>query len=350
MSKAIVEQAIDQGIHRILADGVHYRDVMDLRRRIPDWPSWCDGWSEVAAECEARAERRLNENALRTAGSEFARAALYYHYGQFLMFDDVALKKRTHDRKVAAFRRAAELLDPPFRRVEIPFENVKMGAYLRLPANVPSPPCVILMGGLDTTKEDYLTVNNLCVERGLATLAFDGPGQGETQFEMLWRRDYERAVTAVIDFVEKCPEVDNRRIGLIGRSMGGFYAPNAAAKDDRIKAVIAWGAMYHLRNIADVPAHTRQGFMYVSNSKTVEEAREFFECINLEGIAEKITCPMLVVHGGLDNITPIDNATRLIKEARGKTETLVWDDSFHCCHDRSHIVRPAMADFMARNL
>ena len=292
----------------------------------------------------------LTLQANRTAGTELARASLYYHYGQFLLFNDLALKKRTHDRKVATFRRAAELLDPPFRQFEIPFENIKMAAYLRLPSKVASPPCVILMGGLDTTKEDYLTVNNLCVERGLATLAFDTPGQGETQFEMLWRRDYERALTAVIDFVANCPEIDQSCIGLIGRSMGGFYAPNAAAKDERIKAVIASGAMYHLRNIADVPVHTREGFMYVSGSKTVEQAREFFECINLEGIAEKIKCPLLVIHGGLDNITPLDNATRLVKEAGGKTDTLIWEDSFHCCHDRSHIVRPAMADFMVRNL
>jgi 2,6-dihydroxypseudooxynicotine hydrolase len=93
-----------------------------------------------------------------------------------------------------------------------------------------------------------------------------------------------------------------------------------------------------------------KGFMHVSASKTADEARQFFECIDLEGHAEKITCPMLVVHGGLDPITPMDNATRLLREARGEIKTLIWDDSIHCCHDRSHIVRPRMADFLARRL
>jgi 2,6-dihydroxypseudooxynicotine hydrolase len=350
MSRAVAEKAIDQGIYRFLADGVHYRDLMDIRTQIADWTSWCDVWSGFAAEAEQRAEQRIAQDAMRSAGDELARASLYYHYGQFLLFDNLEVKRRAHALKIAAFRRAAALLDPPLQRVEIPFENVKMAAYLRLPTNVKSPPCVILMGGLDTTKEDYLSVNNHCVQRGLATLAFDGPGQGETQFDMLWRRDYDRAVTAVIDFVERRPEIDRNRIGIIGRSMGGFYAPRAAATDDRIKAAVSWGAMYHLRNIADVPIHTRDGFMYVSQSKTIEEARQFFECINLEGFAEKIKCPLLVVHGGLDTITPMENATRLVREARGKTETLIWEDSGHCCHDRSHIVRPGMADFMARNL
>ncbi len=350
MSREVAQRAIDQGIHRILADGVHYRDLMDIRAEIPDWASWPEVWSKYAAEAERRGEARLAQRANRTAGEELARAALYYHYGQFLTFDDLKRKRQVHDLKVRAFQRAAELLDPPLQRVEIAFESIKMAGYLRLPRGVERPPCVILMGGLDTTKEDYLTVNNLCIQRGLATLVFDGPGQGETQFEMLWRPDYDQAVTAVLDFVEKCPEIDPSRIGIIGRSMGGFYAPKAAANDARVKAAVAWGAMYHLRNIAEVPAHTLEGFMYVSNSRTVEEARAFFECVNLEGVAERIRCPLLVVHGGLDTITPMDNATRLVKEARGEVETLIWDDSPHCCHDRAHIVRPAMADFMMRRL
>jgi len=113
---------------------------------------------------------------------------------------------------------------------------------------------------------------------------------------------------------------------------------------------VSWGAMYHLRNLASVPDVTRDGFVFVSGSKTVEQAREFFRCIDLEGIAPKIRCPLLVVHGGRDTITPMENATRLVEETSGPVETLIWDDSGHCCHDRSHIVRPAMADFMARHL
>jgi len=52
--------------------------------------------------------------------------------------------------------------------------------------------------------------------------------------------------------------------------------------------------------------------------------------------------------GHLDTITPMENATRTAAEAGGPVETLIWEDSGHCCHDRSHIVRPAMADFMCR--
>ena len=350
MTREVVEIAIDQGVHRFLADGVHYRDLMDIREEAADWDSWPETWSRHGAVAQRRAEAALSQGARVTAAGEFARAALYHHYGQYLLYDDLALKKRIHDRKVAAFARAAPLFEEPFERVEIPFENIRMGAYFRAPRGVARPPCVVLLGGLDTTKEDYLTVNELCVRRGLATLAFDGPGQGETAFEMLWRKDFESAVVAVIDYLETRTDIDRDRIGLIGRSMGGFYGPKTAAMDQRIKALVVWGVMYHLRNLADVPPHTLEGFLFVSASRTLDEARAFYQCIDLDGYAQKIRCPTLVIHGGRDAITPAENATMLLDKLDTVVETLMWDDSIHCCHDRAHIVRPAMADFMARHL
>ncbi|MBX6425833.1 MAG: alpha/beta hydrolase, partial [Variibacter sp.] len=321
MTKAAIEAAIDQGIHRFLADGVHYRDLMDIRVAAPDWKAWPETWSKWAEEAEKRGEAALAANAKLTAATEFARASLYYHYGQYMLFDDLALKKRIHDKKRDSFKRAAPLFEVPMERVEIPFDGIRMAAYFRVPAGVKKPPCVILLGGLDTTKEDYLTVADLCLKRGLATLAFDGPGQGETLFEMRWRTDFERAVVAAIDYLETRPEIDRDRIGIIGRSMGGCYAPKTAAIDKRIKALVAWGAMYHLRNLAEVPKHTLEGFMFVSNSRTLEEAKNFYASVDLSRYAPKITCPTLVVHGGLDTITPMDNAISLAKDVKGPVET-----------------------------
>lgn len=350
MTKSAIEAAIDQGIHRFLADGVQYRDLMDIRAAAPEWKSWPQTWSKWAEETESRGDVALKAGHKITAAAEFARAALYHHYAQYLLFEDLAVKKSIHDKKRDAFKRAAPLFGVPMERIGIPFDGIRMPAYFRVPERVGKPPCVILLGGLDTTKEDYLSIADLCLQRGLATLAFDGPGQGETLFEMRWRTDFELAVIAAIDYLETRPEIDRNRIGIIGRSMGGCYAPKTAAIDDRIKALVAWGAMYHLSNLADVPKHTLEGFMFVSSSKTLDEAKSFYASIDLSAFAPKITCPTMVIHGGLDAITPLDNATSLIKDLRGPVETLIWNDSIHCCHDRAHIVRPAMADFIRKHL
>ena len=126
MSREFVEQVTTQGIHRFLADGVHYRDLMDIRAATPDWSQWCAVWSQYAVASEERGALALSRSLTRTAAKEFARAALYFHYAQNLYYDDPALKRETHDRKVSAFKRAAPLLDPPLEPVEITFDGIEI--------------------------------------------------------------------------------------------------------------------------------------------------------------------------------------------------------------------------------
>lgn len=353
MTRAAVEKAMDYGVNRFLADGVHYRDMVDIRAAMPNWEQWPDTWSKWAAAAEKRGEEALAEGRNLTAAGEFSRASLYYHYGQYLFFDDLALKKRVHDKKAAAFKRAAPLFAVPMERVEIPFENIKMAGYLRVPPGVKKPPVIILLGGLDTTKEDYMSVNDLCISRGLATIAFDGPGQGETFFEMPLITDFERSISAVIDFVEKRPEVDSSKVGVVGRSMGGYFGPKAAAVDDRIKALIAWCVVYDYKNFAEIERvheHTFIGLKAVAKAKTFEEGKAFYDQFDLGPYASKIKCPTLLSHGGLDLVTPMINVTKILKDLTCPVEKLIWEDSGHCCHDRSHILRPAMADFFRKHL
>ena len=350
MSRETIDFLYNTYTHRFLAEGVPYRDLMDMKAKIGDLAQWPVVWSEAAAAADARAEAALAQRCQVTSGTELARASLYYFFAQFLLWNDPATKRIAYEHCARTFRRAAPLLDPPFEPLTIPFAGIELPAFLRKPKGVSRPPCVVLLGGLDTTKEEQLVMSTLCVQRGLATLAYDGPGQGETYYRMKLSGDFDKSIYAVLDAVERRADVDGSRIGIIGRSMGGHYAPKAAALDRRVKAAIAWGAMYHLKNWATMPTLTQQGFAYVTGSKTVEDAKPFFDAVNLEGLAAKITCPLQIVHGGLDPITPTENATRMKTEASGPTELLFWKDSLHCAHDRAHIVRPAMADFMLRHL
>ena len=252
MTKAVAEKAMDYGIHRFLADGVHYRDWADIRAAMPSWEEWPQTWAKWAADTEERADAELAKGSTLTAAADYARAALYYHTGQYLLFDDLELKKRIHDSKIAAFSKGLEHFATPIERVEIPFKNITMPGYFRVPAGVDNPPCVVLLGGLDTTKEDYLVVSDMLIARGIATIGFDGPGQGETFFKMALEQDFEKSVSAVIDYVEKRPEIDKNRIGLVGRSLGGYWGPKTAATDDRVKALVCWGVIYDYENFDNI--------------------------------------------------------------------------------------------------
>jgi 2,6-dihydroxypseudooxynicotine hydrolase len=348
MSPEVIDYATYN--HRFLAEGVTYRDLVDIRETVTDIEQWAPTWSKFAREAEERAERAKRAGATLTAGTELTRASIYYFFAQFLLWQDPVAKRAAYDSCARTFAEGAPLLDPPFERLEIPFEDITLPAYLRLPRGVTRPPIVVLLNGLDTTKEEQLVISTHCVQRGLATLSFDGPGSGETYPRRKLTPENDRAVHAVLDFLERRRDIDPARLGLIGRSLGGHFAPKVAANDKRVKAVVAWGAMYHLRNYATIPDNTRNIFVHATGSRTVEEARPFFDGISLEGVASRITCPLMIVHGGRDPITPTDNATRLAAEAKGPVEMLFWEDGLHCAHDRPHICRPAMADFMLRQL
>ena len=348
MSADNLDYLWDTYTHRFLAEGVHYRDMMDIRGEIASMDQWCSVWSAWGNQAEERADRALDAGLTRTAATELARASTYYFFAQYLLWDDAESKRAAHGNCVRTFRRAAQYLDPPQRPVDIPYGDITLPGYLTLPTGARKPPLVVLLGGLDTTKEEQLVINRLCAERGLATLTFDGPGQGETFARAKLTPDFGDAVGAVLDFAEKLAEIDGQRLGIIGRGLGGFYAPRAAALDGRVKAAVAWGAMYHLRNYASMPELTQAGFLYVTGSESLEDARPYFESVDLDRIASRITCPLMIVHGGLDRITPTENATMMRDAAQGPTELLFWEDSIHCAHDRSHICRPAMADFMGK--
>ena len=106
---------------------------------------------------------------------------------QFVYHEDLELKAEAQKRKVATYLRAAPHLDPPAERVEIPYP-VSPGrilpGILRIPEEAKKEeggaPCVVLVAGLDSTKEEFHTLEEVLHKRGMATFAFDGPAQGKT--------------------------------------------------------------------------------------------------------------------------------------------------------------------------
>src|ERR1700741_3828957 len=132
------------------------------------------------------------------------------------------------------------------------------------------------------------------------------------------RGDYEVAVKAVIDYVETRRDLDAARVGIAGISLGGYYAPRAAAFDKRIKACLALGGPYDWGEaFASVPDLTREAFRVRSKSATLEEARRKAATLTLEGAAQRITCPIYIMTGSLDRIVPPKDAERLAREVKG---------------------------------
>ena len=158
-------------------------------------------------------------------------------------------------------------------------------------------------------------------------------------------------VKAVIDFVEKRSDLDASRIGMWGVSLGGYYAPRAAAFDKRIKACIALGGPFNWGAAWDgLPELTREAFRVRSHCKTPEEARKNANTLSLEGVAQNITCPLFIVNGRLDRIVPAKDAERLAREAKGPVELMMIEDGNHIATNRAYRWRSQSADWMKERL
>ncbi len=346
-----VEMAISNWAPRFVGNGVPLTDFREVTGSIEHWDQWCSAWSARADQHESLGRTAIEEGRLLSAGSHLSTASICHHFGQFMFVHAPDEMRETHMRAVRCRTDAMPLLRPPGEHVRIPFEGTHLHAYLRRPPGVERPGVVVLIGGLDSTKEEMSVREDLFLARGLATFSMDGPGQGESQYDLPIRGDYEVAVTAVIDHLEQRDDVDAGRVGLWGVSLGGYYAPRAAAFEGRVRACLSLAGPYDWSSSWDeLPELVREVYRVRSHSESMEEAAEHSRSLSLEGVAERITCPLFVVFGKQDRLISYRDAERLAAEASGETELMMIEDGNHGAANRAHRFRNLTADWMAHHL
>jgi dipeptidyl aminopeptidase/acylaminoacyl peptidase len=222
--------------------------------------------------------------------------------------------------------------------VEVPFEGGKsLPAYfIRKEGSTRVKwPTVVFFDGLDVTKEMIFVYAGTpeLVKRGMACLLIDGPGNGESiRFGGIpLRYDYEVAGSAAVDYLESRGDVDKNRVGVMGISLGGYYASRCGAFEKRFKASVAWGAIYDYHatwkkrievGFKDTNSMPAEHLFWILGVKSVEEALTKLEKFTLKGVANKIKCSFLVTHGEADAQIPIDDAHKLFNEAGSSDKTL----------------------------
>jgi 2,6-dihydroxypseudooxynicotine hydrolase len=207
---------------------------------------------------------------------------------------------------------------------------------------------VVLVPGLDSVKEELQPTADHFLRRGLATLAIDGPGQGEAEYELPIEPAYELPVAAVLDWLETRDDLDASRAGLYGISLGGYYALRAAAHEKRLKAVVSNAGPYKFGDLWNqLPALTRQAFTQRSGASGDEDARRRADLLSLEGI-KRVLCPTLLVFGKLDRIIPFSEAERCA--AIAGVELVTYATGNHGVTDQAFESRTMLADWMRRKL
>ncbi len=229
---------------------------------------------------------------------------------------------------------------------------------------------MVLFDGMDNAKEMSVIFAGLdFAKRGINTLAIDGPGQAETLRlrNIHSRHDYEVPGTAAYEYVAARPEVDPKRVAVMGYSFGGYQAPRIVAFEKRYAAAVAFGAMHWsiydwvAGNKAKLAVDPRTSstsifqFRWVVGAPDNETALEWSKKFTLEGVAQNIECAFLVLHGENDRIVPLDAAKTLYERVGSKRKhirifTADEGGAEHCQVDHRQLGVDYIGDWLLANM
>jgi 2,6-dihydroxypseudooxynicotine hydrolase len=346
-----VASAIAHWAPRFTANGVTPADFARVTASVESWPEWCAAWVALGEQHEALGREALDQGRLRSGGEHLAQAAAYYHFAKFVFVEDVEQMKSAHVRAVAAYTDALPHLDPPGRRVEMPFEGARLVAVVRTPAGDGPFPVVLMIPGLDSTKEEVRSTEQTFLDRGLATFSVDGPGQGEAEYDLKIRGDWGPVAEVLYAAIGAQPDLDPDRLGVWGVSLGGYYSVRVtAALGDRAKAGVALAGPFDFGECWDgLPSLTRDTFRVRSGATDEAEARAVASTLDLSTVAGDVTAPMLLVFGKRDRLIPFQQAEKAHAAIPG-SELLMLEEANHGCADYSPWHRPRTADWLAHHL
>lgn len=324
------------------------------------WSKTADKLCELAAEDEARGR-------LISAGEKYKRAASYLITCERLQAHGAPGRLELYQRALDVFNRGILLAGDKCERVEIPYEGKHLSG-LFVPAEGVSGPAPILvqLNGLDSFKEmKYLVgLPAMLAKRGIASLVVDQPGTGDALrlHGMTARFDTEHWASRIVDWLETRADVDPKRIGLEGVSLGGYYCPRAVAFEPRFACGVAWGANHDWRDVqkkrlekeGDFPVpHYWQHVCWVWGAKDIDDFMHIAEQVHLDGVVERIRVPFLVTHGEKDTQIPLKWAHRTYDQLVNspKRELKIFTDreggSQHASFDNSANAGAYIADWVA---
>jgi len=347
-----VQSAIDNWAPRFISNGVDANDFQRVTAEVERWDDWCRKWSECGAMHAQMGEEAEAQGHYISAGTHYFHASISYHFGKYLFMRNHQEYLVAHQQTVQLYARSLPYFDFPGERVAIPYEGgLTMYGILRKPWHTPKPPVVILGPGLDSVKEEMHIYGDDFLRRGMAVLAIDGPGQGELEFAVPLRHDYEVPIRYVINYLETRPDVDASRVGLMGVSMGGHFAPRAAAFEPRLKATISNCGAYSMgEKFEKRPLISRETMIYKLKAENEAAAIDALQQFTLQGVLDKIQQPLLIISGLQDRLVPPSAGKRIAAEAGNQAELWAFEDGNHVCNNIPYKHRPQQADWMYHKL
>lgn len=331
-----------RALNDVKSDGAEVGEVMEAIRTIRegDAQSWFEGWENAAERALVRAEKYSDR---KSKGRAYLRAHNYVRTAEFFLPPDDSKRIPSFQKGVQLFYAGLDLLEISYEKISIPYEQEMYlnAVYYPGPAGADRKPLLILVGGFDSTLEElYFTLGREGFERGYNVLTYEGPGQGSVirNQNLGFTHEWEKPTKAVLDTFLSKHKRPSKMI-LVGMSLGGYFAPRAAAFEERIDGVVAYDVFF---DGGEISRRTVPGFVdwlrekkldgwidalvflkskfsasfswAVSNAKWTmktknpRESMDAFRLFSLQDVASRIRQDVLILAGEEDHFIPLNQA------------------------------------------
>lgn len=349
-----------------LQEAARQPDAEGTRAFREAWVRKADLLCELAVEDEAK--RRMF-----SAGEKYRRAAIYLITAERMLAHDEPGRIELYRRLLETFDKGVALRGDNCERVCIPYGDAHLSGLLVKAPGVPGvgarSPLLVQVNGLDSTKEMkyFVGLPAWLAERGVSSLIVDQPGTGEALrlHGMHAMYNAEAWASKIVDWLETRDDVDSKRIGMEGVSLGGYYCPRAVAFEPRFACGVVWGANHDWRDVQKkrlqregnfpVP-HYWKHVCWVWGAKDIDDFMHIAENVHLDGVLDRIKVPFLVTHGEKDSQIPVAWAHRTYEQLVNspKRELKIFTDREggvqHSSFDNSINAGHWIADWVAETL
>lgn len=333
------------------------KDLAEVCSRIKKFVDIPREFSQAAARREEQGKQAEAQGRLTEARDDYYIASCFYTNAMWAIYEGGNPERiRWQERKRACYDKFIEYAGRPIERVELPYQGKKIQAILHLPPTRKADekvPCVMYIPGMDGVKEDNPASGDPFIEKGFAVLAIDGPGQGETREGGIpcTASNYADAGKLACDYLVKRPEIDAAKLGVMGSSMGSYWAPRVVAEEKRFKACAVSGVcmepgQYAIFNMSS-PTF-KLNYMYMSGYDDEAAFDEFCKTLSLRGVTAKITCPYMVVAGEDDEHCDMKFVYDLMGEIPAPKLLYVFEGERHSI--RSPKARPLVVNWLIDTL
>ena len=314
----------------ILANCADLGEVLETVKVIDegDVQSWYTAWKATADRVLVLAEG--TQDSL-SKGGAYMRASTYERMAEFLLPPDDPRRPESFKKTGSYFFKGLDTLGICYERITVPYGAGSLRAlYYPGPQGAETKPLIMFGGGFDSILEEYYpNFAEAALKRGYSVLTYEGPGQGQAlrKYGLTYTPEWEKPAKAALDeFLHS--HAKPLKIVLIGMSMGGYFAPRAAAFEERIDGVVAYDTMYDFGAVASPLLAAAKNPLAMKNisvswgyrnvlwtmgTKDLDESIKAVAAYTLAPVADRIRQDVLILAGTEDHFVPIHQTADLEK-------------------------------------